>query len=336
MAVVIPSWNGLDKVGAENLSLCLVSALNQTDVSTTVVLVDNGSQDRTVEWVKASHPEVVVIELQENLGFAGGVNSGIRWAMAEGFERIALLNNDAVASLDWLETLWPLLELPGVGMATGKILRDDGRIDSTGDSLTTWGLPLPRGRDETDRGQYDGTSSRDVFSASGGAVLMQARMLAEIGLLDERFFAYYEDVDLAFRARLRGWKVMYEPGAIVRHEVNRTSSTMPGFVEFHSLKNLAFLWAKNVPGSVGLRYLHRFATMFAFRVVYTARSAGVRVTLRSLGRAVVEMPGILADRGSIQRTRTASNASIVDAFDHEWRPRSFGGPRSSLLEPQTF
>lgn len=323
--VVIPNLNGLRLLGEASLAACLDAAASQEGVSAQVILVDNGSTDASVQWVQENRPDVEVLALPSNLGFAGGVNVGIRHALARGATQVALLNNDARPEPNWLANLVAVLEDPTVGIATCKFLRDDGRIDSTGDRLTTWGLPLPRGRDEVDDGRYDAPSCREVLSASGGATLFRAEMLRDIGLFDERFFAYYEDVDLALRARLRSWSVRYEPSAVAHHGVNRTSSTMPGLVEHHSLKNLLLLWMKDLPASLLARHARRFLVMLAFRIAFTARHAGVRVALRALLDAARYTPGALADRRQIQRGRTIAPSELERLLDHEWRPRSLRG-----------
>src|SRR5690606_20741179 len=142
----------------------------------------------------------------------------IRAALRKNTDYIALFNNDAVAHQDWLKNLVKTLEDdPETGIATCKLLSaDKSRIDSTGDFYTTWGLPFPRGRGEAKLTKYDNDTR--VFGASGGASLYRASMLKEIGLFDEDFFAYYEDVDISFRAQLAGWKVLYVPTAEAYHQ----------------------------------------------------------------------------------------------------------------------
>src|SRR5207253_2984925 len=140
---------------------------------------------------------------------------------------IALFNNDAVADKNWLQSLVNTMSANSeVGIATSKLLLEDKKhIDSTGDFYSIWGMPLPRGRNQLDNGQFD--KPEEVFGATGGASLYRAKMLNEIGLFDEKFFAYYEDVDISFRARLAGWKVYYQPKAIAYHGLSKTSSRHP-------------------------------------------------------------------------------------------------------------
>jgi GT2 family glycosyltransferase len=135
---------------------------------------------------------------------------------------------------------------PTVGIATCKFMSIDKKhLDSTGDIYTTWGLPFPRGRGEPVSDKYD----KDVyiFGASGGASLYRADMLCEIGLFDEKFFAYYEDIDISFRAHLAGWKVLFAPKAVAYHQIGATSSRIKGFTTYQTMKNVPMLFWKNVP-----------------------------------------------------------------------------------------
>lgn len=217
VSVVVPNWNG-----AHDLRDCLDSLLEQSQKAH-IIVVDNGSTDNSLELLKSKYPSVEVIKLPKNRGFAGGVNPGIKKAISDKCEYVALLNNDAVAKKDWLKYLTESLDKnPKIGIATSKIISFQNNIlDSTGDIYTIWGLPFPRGRGEAVSNKYD--SDVEIFGASGGASLYRVEMLQQIGLFDEDFFAYYEDIDISFRAQLAGWKVAYVPQAIVYHQISATS-----------------------------------------------------------------------------------------------------------------
>lgn len=263
IAVVVPNWNGADHLGA-----CLDSLLAQS-VPARVIVVENGSTDGSLKLLE-KYSDIEVILHDENKGFAGGVNAGFRRAIDDGLKYVATLNNDAVADKDWLRELVAVLDKnPGVGIVTSKILTGDGKkLDSTGDYLTNWGLPYPRGRGESDIDKYD--DSTEVFGASGGASLYRVKMLQEIGLFDEDFFAYYEDVDLSFRGQLAGWKVRYAPEAVVRHQIGATSGKLKGFTTYQTMKNQPLLLYKNLPKrywwAVGWRFTLAH-TLFFLRAV---------------------------------------------------------------------
>lgn len=251
--VVIPNWNG-----AEFISTCLQSLNAQSLKKHQVVVVDNGSSDNSLAVIKKNFPNVTVLEFSSNAGFAGGVNRGIRFSLEQGADYIVLLNNDAVADKYWLSKLVAQAdENQEVSIVTSKILLADKKhIDSTGDFYTIWGLPYPRGRNQVDKGQFD--DQTDVFGASGGASLYRAELFKQIGLFDEDFFAYYEDVDISFRAQMAGWKVRYQPKAVVYHGLSKTSGKLGDFARFHSAKNFLLLYNRNMPTKLYWKYLPLF------------------------------------------------------------------------------
>ena len=148
IAVIVLNWNGVD-----DALECIDSLISQT-ANASIIIVDNNSSDDSVERFKSYQKEhadesIFLLENSQNLGFAGGINSGIRYVFEKNFEFIGVLNPDAVADSQWLENLLEEFKNPKVGVATGLMLRRDGKtVDSSGDFYTTWGLPGPRNRDE--------------------------------------------------------------------------------------------------------------------------------------------------------------------------------------------
>lgn len=269
LSVVIPSWNGL-----EELPACVDSLLKQS-LQPRIIIVENGSKDGSLEYIQQHYPQVELIINKYNQGFAGGVNAGIRKSIADGDEFVALFNNDAVADSHWLEELVKDLTVnDDAGIATCKLMTlDKSQLDSTGDQYTTWGLPYPRGRGEPVSDKYD--DRVQIFAGSGGASLYRISMLKEIGLFDEDFFAYYEDVDISFRAQLAGWKVRYVPEALAYHQIGATSGKIKGFTTYQGVKNMPWVLWKNAPLSVLLRVLPRFmVAYYAFLVTATWRNQG--------------------------------------------------------------
>lgn len=326
--VVVPNWNGAGRMRA-----CLDS-LNAQSQKHVAVVVDNGSVDESVNLIEKEYPEVILIKHDKNRGFAGGVNSGIRQAMDNGAGFVALLNNDAVADKDWLKRLAAFLtDHPEAGIVTSKILESDGKmLDSTGDIYTSWGLPYPRGRDETDNKQYD----KDIwiFAASGGASLYRVKMLEQIGLFDEDFFAYYEDVDISFRAQLAGWKVGYEPAAIVLHQISATSSQIKGFATYHTLKNLPLLLWKNVPWKLMPTVWPRLVLINAGIAARALARGYFAAFFKGIFMGTVLWPKKLVERNKIQRSRKVSTDYIKGMMTYNlppnartWRSirRKFGG-----------
>lgn len=243
-AVVIPNWNG-----KKDLPVCLDSLLCQT-LKPTIIVVENGSVDGSAEFIEENYPDITLIKKSKNYGFSGGVNIGIQYALDHNFTYIGILNNDAEVDQTWLEQLVSTLDQnKQVGIVTSKIVSSDGSyLDSTGEFYTTWGLPFPRGRSEKNTMAYD--KDLEVFGASGGATLYRADLFRHIGLFDDKFFAYYEDIDISFRAQLAGWKVYFNPKAITKHQISATGGKVKGFFTYQTMKNLPILFWKNIP----LRY----------------------------------------------------------------------------------
>lgn len=317
VSVVVPNWNGRDLIDR-----CLESVRAQTVRDLEIIVVDNGSTDGSPEHLRRQHPDVRLVALAVNRGFAGGVNAGVRAARGE---FVALLNNDAWAAPDWLERLTArLASEPTAGACAPKIYRAEGwepthRLDSTGELYSIWGLPFPRGRDELDRGQYD--DAKAVFAVSGAASVYRAALFATVGELDEDFFAYFEDVDLSFRAQLAGFSMLYEPGAVVYHRVGASSGGgMTPFSRYHFVKNSWFLFVKDVPTPLVLRYLPRFLFLQAGLLWGSVRLGLFSAHAKALLRVVVRAPAMVSRRRRIQREAVRSHHEIERMLVRELPP----------------
>lgn len=316
VAVVVPNWNGLKEIGK-----CLNALADRTQPHTTIV-VENGSTDGSVEFLEKNYPDIILLKNPRNLGFAGGVNTGIRYALGGNFDYIALLNNDAVPDKDWLERLVAFLDSnPKAGIVTSKIIDEHGQhLDSSGDIYTTWGLPFPRGRGESDIDKYD--SETWVFGASGGASLYRAKMLEQIGLFDEDFFAYYEDLDISFRAQLAGWKVGYEPRAITRHKIGATSSRIKGFAAYQTIKNLPMLFWKNVPAVLLPMCFPRFFVAYSAFCLSALARGQIGPAVKGLAMATALLPKKLAQRYVVQKHRKVSAEYISSIMIYDLPPNA--------------
>ncbi len=316
IVVIVPNWNGKDIIGP-----CLDSLARQT-IKPTIVVVDNGSQDNSVSYIQSKYPDIILIEHDKNRGFAGGVNPGLKFAIDNGYKYAALLNSDAVAKRDWLEKLSAVLdEEKNTGIVTSKILdKSRRRLDSTGDFYTSWGLPDPRGRGEADEGQYD--KEINVFGASGGASLYRVKMLQQVGLFDEDFFAYYEDIDISFRAQLAGWKVLYEPKAVVYHAIGETSRKIPGFTTYQTMKNLPQLFWKNVPAKFWPEIMPRFFILYCSIYISALARGQFFPATRGVLTALFLWPKKLAQRYKIQSTKKVSNDYVSSIIIHDLPPNA--------------
>lgn len=297
IAVVIPNING-----EEYLRNAIDSLLNQT-LKHTLIVVENASTDSSADILASYGTKLITITNPVNKGFAGGVNTGISYALEHGFDAIALFNNDAVASHNWLESLATTLKSHSdVGIVTGQLqLVDKGTFDSTGEMYTIWGLPFPRGRERSIKNSHY-TSPEYIFGATGGASLFRSSMLREIGLFDEAYFAYYEDTDISFRAQHAGWKIMYEPAAIATHIQGATSKKLPGFTVYQTFKNLPILFYKNIPSRLFFSMLPRFTLAYTLILLNAVFHRNAKSALRGFKDTILLFPSTLQKRRHIQRT----------------------------------
>jgi GT2 family glycosyltransferase len=201
---------------------CVASVIASGDASS-VIVVDNGS----TAAARLADRDCVVITTGRNLGFAGGMNVGIEAALDRGEAQVALLNDDATVEPGWLAPLERELAQPRVGAVQSKLLfaeRRDGRdvVNSAGVELGPDGAGRDIGYDELDGPAFD--EARDIELFTGGAVLLTAELLRDVGLFDERYFLYYEDVDLGLRGRKRGWRYRCAPASRVRHRGSASTS----------------------------------------------------------------------------------------------------------------
>jgi GT2 family glycosyltransferase len=301
VAVIVLNYKGI----SDTVS-CLAALREQTYTDFKVIAIENGSRDTSVDEFKKLEDRygdrLQTLYNQKNLGFAGGVNTGIRWSLERQYEYIVLLNNDAIPDKEWLGHLVKTADSKKeFGIVTSLLLHEDGKtIDSTGEWYSKWGLPYPRNRDEA----VDITpASGEVFGATGGASLYRVSMLKEIGLFDERFFAYYEDVDISFRAQLAGWKVYYESKAIAYHKQGATSSKMGGFTIYQAFKNLPLVYVKNVPkgllSHIGIRFYTAYWLMYFQAVTRGDFVPATKGLLQSIWYGILS----LRERRSIQKNR---------------------------------
>jgi GT2 family glycosyltransferase len=301
--IVIPNWNGRRFLGR-----CFSALRAQTASDFRIVLVDNGSSDDSVAFTRKRFPEVDVVEVGENRGFAAAVNVGV---LAAKTPYVALLNNDTEAGPRWLEELeLALVRHPRAAAVTSKMLLLDrpDTVDDAGDMLTYTFLPYPRGHGQTDEGQYE--EETEVFSACGGACLWRRDVLDELGLFDEAFFAYYEDVDIGFRARLAGYECWYAPRSIVLHARGGSAEAETDFTYFQHLKNRWFLISKNAPGWLIRR---RFAWILFGELVWWRRAIAARKVgpvVRAYGAALAERKSVGERRREVRALTRISRAEL--------------------------
>ncbi|MCB1195708.1 glycosyltransferase family 2 protein [bacterium] len=238
ISIIIPNWNG-----AKHIVTCLESIFASTYSELEVIVVDNGSTDKSIELITNNFPLVKILKFQTNKGFSAAVNAGIKNSSGS---YIFLLNNDMRLEPHCIERLYTSLCLnTDCSMATGKIKRFDRThyIDSAGDAITFSCAPFNRGHMQKDVGQFD--KEQHVFGGCAGATLYHRKLFEEIGNFDEDFFAYMEDVDFNCRSLLTTHRALYVPNAIAYHHGNATFGTHSFFHVFYTNRNTLFVLFKN-------------------------------------------------------------------------------------------
>jgi len=309
-SIIIPNWNG-----AHHLPTCLDSLRLQTYPDFEVVVVDNGSTDGSLELLENDYSEVRVVALPENRGFAGGVNAGIREARGE---IIAVFNNDAEADPRWLEELaGGLARHPEAGMVTPKVLLFDRRdvINTTGDFYGVDGVPGNRGVWQQDEGQFD--REEYVFGAAGVAAAYRRAMLDEVGLFDEDLISYCEDVDLAWRAQLAGWKCVYVPKAVVYHKLSATGGGR--IASYYCGRNFIYLIAKDYPTALLRKHWRRIVRAqfdIAWKALRAWRGEAARARLRGQLAGLRGLPRTLAKRRAVQASKQVPDEYLESILTH--------------------
>ena len=240
VSVVIPNFNGI-----AFLDSVLASLEGQTLSNFEVILVDNGSTDGSCSFVTANYPWVHLIELSENFGFCGAVNAGIRAAKAP---YVLLLNNDTEVKEDFVEEMLAAIRRHKNAFSCGARMvqyHDRDRLDDVGNYYCALGWAFARGRGE-DIHAYE--TEDKIFSACAGAAIYRKKIIEKIGYFDEEHFAYLEDTDIGYRARIYGYENWYAPKAIVYHVGSGTSgSRYNQFKTRYSSRNNIYLIYKNMP-----------------------------------------------------------------------------------------
>lgn len=311
VAVVVLNYKGW-----QDTKKCIAALSKQTYTNYEIYLIDNGSGDESVaELSKLSVKGLHFHQEPKNTGFTGGVNIGIRWAMEQGFDGVALLNNDAAPEPDWLEHLVNAFDgKPEVGAVTSLMLDTDGvLIDDAGDEYSTWGIPALRAEKKP---RDEAPESGLVFGATGGATLYKTAVFKKIGFFDEDFFAYDEDIDISWRMQLVGMKIWYERSAVVLHKHSATSSKIPGFTINQVFKNLPQVFWKNVPFPMIIPAFFKFCLIYTAFLFYQIPKGGFTFAFKGMIQSWLLLPRSLKKRHHIQKTKVVSNAYIRSILLH--------------------
>ncbi|MFA5802764.1 MAG: glycosyltransferase family 2 protein [Thermoleophilia bacterium] len=222
VAVIVPNFNGSSYLGE-----CLPSLLDQSYTNYSVTVVDNASSDDSVDVMRRDFPQVELLANSVNSGFAGGCNTGLKHALAGEAEYFVLVNSDTIADRDWLAELVEVAQSdPRIGVCQSMIYLADrpAMINSAGNEAHYLAFGYCGHYLEEDHGQF--TAAVDVPFASGTSLLVKRAVIDEIGLMDEDLFLYQEDLDLSWRARLAGWRVVLAPASKIYHKYSFSRNQM--------------------------------------------------------------------------------------------------------------
>ncbi|MCD7715617.1 MAG: glycosyltransferase family 2 protein [Lachnospiraceae bacterium] len=268
--IVIPNLNGMRYLGS-----CLESLTRQTRRDFSVILIDNGSQDESVEFVRLHFPEVTVRRFETNKGFCAAVNEGIRLSVTP---YVILLNNDTVCEETFVEELVRAMEEGPADLfsCAAKMVQMDmpDRMDNAGDYYCALGWAFARGKGKP-AADYDRECG--IFSSCAAAAIYRRDVFDEIGLFDETHFAYLEDLDIGYRARIAGYRNEYAPKAAVRHVGSATSgSVYNAFKVRYSSRNNLYLIYKNMPWAQIIFNLPLLLPGFLIKMVFFAAKGFLR------------------------------------------------------------
>jgi GT2 family glycosyltransferase len=297
VSVIVPNYNG-----AHYLEDCLSSLLEQSFKALEIVVVDNASNDHSADLVRKQFPDVRLICLPSNRGFAAAVNKGLESTQGE---YILILNNDTRTEPGFVSELYGALEdEPEAAMAAPKILflRDPRIVNSAGLGYCITGTNHDIGFGRMDGPEF-GTPVR-IFGPCGGAGMYRRELFRRIGGFDEDFFMYYEDVDLCFRAQLAGFKSMYVPSARVYHAEGGSESTLPRPKEFYFARNALLVIIKDFPARILLKHLPAI-TWETTKRAGSALLRGEFSAIQACLSAIRMLPKFLAKRREVQQAREA-------------------------------
>jgi len=311
ISVIILNWNGKDYVEE-----CLNSVFNQTYKDYEVLFVDNDSSDGSVEFVKKKYPKSKYSKLRilpsgGNWGQGGGDNFGIKRAKGE---YVVLMDNDTKADKNFIKELVKVAESDkNIGVVVGKLMLyfEKNKINSVGHGVYVDGSCVDLGIMEEDNGQYD--EIKEIFSANAAGTLYRKKMLDEIAVdeeyLDADFFTYYEDVDLGFRARLAGWKVVLNPKAVIQHKMNVSTSKVSNLGLYSGIRNKPFFIIKNYPTNLLLKYGFFILSRYFVSFLYYLFRFNL-VSLKARIDMIKMLPKMLHKRRIIQSKRKISDKEL--------------------------
>lgn len=301
VSIIIVNFNG-----KKFLKPCLDSLVKQEYKNIEIIIVDNGSTDGSVDYLRLKFPQVRIVSLHTNVGFAGGNNVGFKKATGQ---YVLLLNNDTKVRVDFLTKLLAVIEKDEtIGAVQSKLLVMDNPtiLDSVGAYLTPTGFLYHYGYAKKDSAIYN--KEIITYSAKGACMMMRRQVLESVlvrgDMFDPDYFAYFEETDLCHRIWLAGYKILFVPSSVVLHKMGATSSQMNNsFVQFHSFKNRINSYIKNLGGGAMaiILPLHLcICLLYAFVCIFSKKGNISISILKAITWNVIRFPDTLKKRSLVQ------------------------------------
>lgn len=240
LAIVVLNWNN-----AGDTVSCLDSLAKLKYPDPWIIVVDNGSSDNSVAQIRAAHPDVTLIETGANLGYAGGNNVGINQALAVGAEAVCILNNDVTVEPDFLSPLIAVLQdQTDVGVATPLVaeqIESGSHVWALGSAVNWRTAAVTRQHASEPVASWRQQTPFEVEIASGSAMLVKSEVFQRVGLIDEEFFLYYEEVDWSLNVRQSRYRVLAVPSSVVWHTVSASLGVTSPVIDYYMLRNHLYL-----------------------------------------------------------------------------------------------
>lgn len=310
--VVVINFNG-----KKILDRCLESLQRQVFSNFKAVVVDNFSCDGSVDGIEERFPDVEVVRLEDNVGFAAANNYAIK--QAEGFRWVALLNPDAIAEPDWLSNLHIAAEQNLQYNFFGSHLKKQGslgQLDGTGDVYHLCGLAWRR-----DHGIPEKPISRpveEIFSPCAAAAMYRRDIVLDVDGFDERFFCYFEDIDLSFRLRLLGHRCLYVPSAKVEHFGSAIAGRRSDFAVYHGHRNMVWAYVKNMPSRLFWLGLPQHILANLAALIWFSLTGQAGPIFKAKWDALLGLKKTIEQRKSIQKNTRVSSKNLKKIIATDW------------------
>jgi len=306
VSIIIVNYNG-----KYHLEKCLASLMKINYKNYEIILVDNNSTDTSVEYVKNTYPEITIIKLNDNYGFAEPNNIGAKNAKGE---FLLFLNNDTEVSPNFIGEMVKVLEHdPHIAMCQSLILKQNGDVDSSGDFIDTIGRAYSSKNKQNE--------IKKILSPRGASMLVRKDSFWDLGGFDKNFFASFEDVDLGWRAWLWGYKIVLVPASIVYHKGGQTVKKLSSEISFHSVKNSLIIRLTNFESLLATSSILKL-----FGIIFLKKSFGISlfknpgaetifpsmiVIFRGLNWVIKNMNYIRKKRKKVNSRRLRSSKDLI-------------------------